>query len=211
MVATPSGASGTSGSPSGASGTSGSPSGASGSPGAGRWLSLAQAAAAQGVGPDALRKRIPTGQVRARKRAGRWQVWVPAADLGIRMVPDDPDAPDVPRPDAPDAPDYKREAVPDAPDAQRQQTQTQAQEPPQGAQTALLAQRAQEMAAYTERLLAPLHARLEAQAERIGTLTERLAAAEAEIAELKAPAPEPPRAPSPGWEARRWWQRLLWG
>jgi hypothetical protein len=165
------------------------------------------------VGPDALRKRIPTGQVRARKRAGRWQVWVPAADLGIRMVPDAPDVPDAPPPDDPDSPDDKGTAVPDDPDAQRRETQ-QAQEPPQGPQTALLAQRAQEMAAYTERLLAPLHARLETQAELIGALKERLAAAETEIAGLKAPpveTPEAESAPSSEWEARRWWQRLLWG
>ncbi|MGH2369965.1 MAG: hypothetical protein ACRDI2_17435 [Chloroflexota bacterium] len=80
------------------SGTSGR-SGASGAPGAGRWLSLAEAAAVQGVGPDALRKRIPSGQVRARKRAGRWQVWVAAADLDIRIVPDRPDHPEVPERD----------------------------------------------------------------------------------------------------------------
>lgn len=80
-------------------------SGQSGSPGAGRWLSLAQAAAAQGVGPDALRKRIPAGHVRARKRGGRWQVWVPASDLDIRIVPDTPDIPETPRSEAPDDPE----------------------------------------------------------------------------------------------------------
>ena len=188
------------------SGHSGS-SGGSGAPGAGRWLSLAQAAAAQGVGPDALRKRIPTGQVRARKRGGRWQVWVPAADLGIRIIPDAPDTPDHPESGNPDPPDIP-DPIPDRPDHQ---------EPPPAAQATVLAQRAQEMAAYTERLLEPLHARLEAQAERIGRLEEQLAAAQTKIAVLETPAPEPEgetqnAPPAESWpEGRAWWQKLLWG
>jgi hypothetical protein len=84
-------------------------------------------------------------------------------------------------------------------------------EAPGATTTALLATRAQEMAEYTRELLAPLHARLEAQAELIGVLKERLAASEARVAALEAPAPQTERAPSPGWEARRWWQRLLFG
>jgi hypothetical protein len=168
--------------------------------------------------------------VRARKRAGRWQVWLPsaavAADLGIRMVPDAPEHPDALPPDNPDCPDDKGTAVPDDPEHQETQGQTESQEPPQGPQTALLAQRAQEMAAYTERLLAPLYGRLEAQATQIGRLEERaehlqaerdaaraeLEQARARIVELEAPvAPEPESVPPPEPESRRWWQRLLWG
>jgi hypothetical protein len=57
-------------------------------------------------------------------------------------------------------------------------------------------------------------ATIEAQAERLGRLEERLAAAREAVTRLEAPpveAPETERAPSPGGEARRWWQRLLWG
>ena len=156
------------------------------------------------MGPDALRKRIPTGQVRARKRGGRWQIWVPAADLGIRIIPDSPDHPERPDPEPPDRPDVS----PDRPEHQ---------EAPTAPQTAVLARRAQEMAAYTERLLEPLHARLEAQAERIGRLEEQLAAAQTKITELETPAPESeaetPGAPQgePWPDVRPWWQRLLWG
>jgi hypothetical protein len=67
------------------------------------------------------------------------------------------------------------------------------------------------MARYTRELLAPLHARLEAQAELIGAFRERLAAAEAKIAELE---PQTPNGapPAESWPERRaWWRRLLWG
>ena len=154
-------------------------------------MSLAQAAAAQGVGPDAIRKRIPTGQVRARKRAGRWQVWMSAADLDIRIVPDQPDNPEPPVPDNPDAPD-----IPDVPEHQ---------EAPASPTLALQAARAQEMAQYTAALLEPLHARLERQAEEIGKLKAELA--QERLSRRREHEDAPPAESQAG---RSWWARL-WG
>jgi hypothetical protein len=61
------------------------------------------------------------------------------------------------------------------------------------------------MATYSRELLAPVLARLEAQAERIGHLEEQLAAARARVAELET------RSAPPDPAGRRWWQRLWWG
>jgi hypothetical protein len=85
------------------------------------------------------------------------------------------------------------------------------QEAPSSPQTALQAQRAQEMAAYTAALLEPLHARLEAQAELIGALKERLTTAETRIAELEMPVAHTQNGAASWPERRRWWQRLVWG
>jgi hypothetical protein len=80
---------------SGSSGSSGSaPSGSSrnsGFPGGGLWLPLGEAARRLGVTPDAIRKRIPAGRARARKRGGRWLVWVTAAELAASGRPDEPE------------------------------------------------------------------------------------------------------------------------
>ena len=80
---------------SGSSGLSGSaPSGSSrnsGFPDGGVWLPLAEAARRLGVTPDAIRKRIPAGRARARKRGGRWLVWVTAAELAASGRPDEPE------------------------------------------------------------------------------------------------------------------------
>lgn len=64
----------------------------------------------------------------------------------------------------------------------------------QGAQMPNLAQRAEDMARYSATLLAPLHAQLAAQAERIGRLELELEMAKAGD-----------RASDP----RPWWQRLF--
>jgi hypothetical protein len=80
---------------SGSSGSSGSaPSGSSrnsGFPDGGVWLPLGEAARRLGVTPDAIRKRIPAGRARARKRGGRWLVWVTAAELAASGRPDEPE------------------------------------------------------------------------------------------------------------------------
>jgi hypothetical protein len=77
------------------SGLSGStPSGSSrnsGFPDGGVWLPLSEAARRLGVTPDAIRKRIPAGRARARKRGGRWLVWVTAAELAASGRPDEPE------------------------------------------------------------------------------------------------------------------------
>jgi hypothetical protein len=64
------------------------------------------------------------------------------------------------------------------------------------------------MAQYTRELLEPLHARLEAQAERIGRLEEQLLAARERIVELETPSAPPARDPTGRWG--RWW-RQVWG
>jgi hypothetical protein len=76
-------------------------------------------------------------------------------------------------------------------------------------QTALLAQRAREMAEYTRELQAPLLARLEAQAERIGRLE---AENEGLPARLAAAAPRADRGAAPRAGGRRpgWWERFVW-
>jgi hypothetical protein len=80
---------------SGLSGSSGSASSGSsrnsGSPGGGLWLPLGEAARRLGVTPDAIRKRIPAGRARARKRGGRWLVWVTAAELAASGRLDEPE------------------------------------------------------------------------------------------------------------------------
>ena len=90
------------------------------------------------------------------------------------------------------------------------------QAPPQrspGPQTALLAQRAEEMARYSAALLAPLHAELKAQAEELGTLRERCAALQAQLAEATSTNGQAETQDgAASWpERRRWWQRLVWG
>lgn len=74
-------------------------------------------------------------------------------------------------------------------------------------------QRAQDMAAYTAALLEPLHARLEAQAEEIGTLKERCATLQAQLAErAEATNGRTHESAAPETERRSWWQRLVaWG
>ena len=80
---------------SGSSGLSGSASSGSsrnsGFPDGGVWLPLGEAARRLGVTPDAIRKRIPAGRARARKRGGRWLVWVAAAELAASGRPDEPE------------------------------------------------------------------------------------------------------------------------
>ena len=43
------------------------------------WVSIRETAAALGVSPDTVRRRIRAGQLEARKAGGRWQVKVPDA------------------------------------------------------------------------------------------------------------------------------------
>ena len=104
---------------------------------------------------------------------------------------------------------------------------------PGAPQTALLATRAAEMAQYTRELLAPLHARLEAQATQIGRLENEVEHLRAQLAaaaptngvahephgqaappvdaEASASPPETQDddAPRPEERARRWWPRLI--
>jgi hypothetical protein len=164
----------------------------------GEWLPIAEAARRLGVSADAVRRRVRRRTLKAR----RVKATHGGADPYLVWLQDG-----APRPHQDvhqDGRQVRQDGHQDGHQDGRQDTHQDA------ARTLALAQaRAAEMATYSQQLLAPYVEKIEAQAERIGTLTERLAAAEAEIAELKAPAP--PSAPSPQWEARRWWQRLLWG
>jgi hypothetical protein len=83
------------------------------------------------------------------------------------------------------------------------------------------AARAQEMAAYSQALLAPYVRRLEEQAEELGRVRNELEhlqaerdAARARIAELEAPPADEPQTQNgaPSWPERRpWYKRLVWG
>jgi hypothetical protein len=142
---------------------------------------VSQAAAALGVSVASIRRGIKTGRYPARRQPTvQGYTWL------------------VSLPSAPDS----RVAAARVPDGRVPDSRVPAQDGPTPTTTAILATRAQEMAQYTRELLAPLHARLEAQAERIGRL-------EAELAQARGAQTQ--SAPSPVWEARRWWQRLLWG
>jgi hypothetical protein len=170
---------------------------------------LREAAARMGMTTDTLRKRLQRGLTPGRKVDGQWFV-VPgpvpdeAPDEGVDLsglVQDES------RP-GPDQSGHVQDH-PVAPDA--------TQEAPGGA---LLSDRAAEMARYSRELLAPDLARLEAQAEEIGTLKERTvhlqATVEAQarrIAELEAPAPDgqaetPSFPPAEDQMRRSWWGRL---
>ena len=56
------------------------------------WVSIRETAAALGVSPDTVRRRIRAGQLEARKAGGRWQVKVPAAAATPPPEPPEPDA-----------------------------------------------------------------------------------------------------------------------
>jgi hypothetical protein len=151
-------------------------------------LPVKEAAEALGVSVSGVRRGLKSGRLKGQRRA------TPQGHVWLIEVPDDQAV--TTRTPASRVPgDRATTRVPDSPDA--------APDAPQEAPgEALLATRAQEMAAYTERLLAPWRAIVQQQAEEIGALKARLEAA---------PAPETQSAPSPQWETRRWWQKLLWG
>jgi hypothetical protein len=83
------------------SGSSGS-SGSSGFAASGVWLPLGEAARRLGVTPDAIRKRIPAGTARARKRGGRWLVWVEATGLEPSDKPGEPEGTEDAEPEQPE-------------------------------------------------------------------------------------------------------------
>jgi excisionase family DNA binding protein len=142
---------------------------------------VAEVQAATGLHPQTLRKWIKAGRLRARQVHGQkgpeWRV--PLAEVhrlaATHRVPtgDSPGA-------APDSPSGSPNGAGGSPTDS-------ASDSPGG--TTLAVRRAEEMAAYTGRLLAPLQARLEAQAEALGrmeaaaaTLREEAAAAVGELA-----------------------------
>jgi hypothetical protein len=162
-------------------------------------LPLREAAARMGMSTDTLRKRLQRGLTPGRKVDGQWFV-VPdgAPDVSVSVQ------------DAAGPVHDQTGPVPDSQDA-----------PPGPPGALLVSQRAQEMAEYTERLLAPWRAIVQQQAEEIGGLKAQLAAsmaapatngvahpqdAHGQAVEASTP-PETESAPSPERGARRWWQR----
>jgi hypothetical protein len=205
-------------------------------------LPVAEAARALGVSVSAVRRGLKSGRYRGqRQETPQGFVWLVEVGAGaddrvgglrvggdrIRELRVGGDRVGGGRQTADHA-----EGSPEASPSPQEPPQEPTQRPP-GPQTALLAQRAEEMARYSAALLAPLHAELKAQAEEIGTLRERtthlraeLERATARIAELEAPAGAagqaeepaetptadvPPAPPVAEGEAARWgwWPRLV--
>ena len=116
-------------------------------------------------------------------------MWVPADDLGIRIVPDTPDNPDPPRPEAPD--------VPDVPDGQER--------PDAEAWMRLLAM--VETLQERNQVLAGQVGFLQAQRQMLEERVKLLQAPpDVEVAQTQSAAPDLP-------ERRPWWHpsRWLWG
>jgi hypothetical protein len=162
-------------------------------------VTIPEAARRLGISRSAVRRRLQSGQLTGRQeprpQGHIWLVTLPAGAGTSRQVPADADT--------------FRE-VP------RQVPAGAADDSPAAPQMALEAMRAAGMASYTRELLEPLHARLEAQAERIGRLELELEQSRARVAELEAVPVSNGQAETqnaaPGWpERRRWWQRLVWG
>jgi len=101
------------------------------------------------------------------------------------------------------------EAAPTSASADAQASSTQG--PPHDG----LAQEVARLSAHVEDLREQLRAR-EREVGQLHTLLAQahqrlLTDGQAAGASAVAPAPETASAPSPQWESRRWWQRLLWG
>jgi Helix-turn-helix domain len=128
---------------------------------------VAEVQGATGLHPQTLRKWIKTGRLRARQVQGQkgpeWRV--PLAEVHRLAA--------TPRAPAGDSPS-------DSPNGAGESPNDSVSDSPNG--TALAVRRAEEMAAYTGRLLAPLQARLEAQAEALGRLEAAAAALRTEAA-----------------------------
>lgn len=167
----------------------------------GAWLPVKDAAPRFGLTLDQLRRRLRRGEVRGRRvptpTGHSWLVWIgietDVSDIGHQVSGDG-------RPLA----DGGHAAT----DGGRRPSDT---APPPAATEGLATVRAQEMAAYSERLLAPYVRRIEEQAERIGHLEERCATLQARLADATSANGRTHESAAPEWERRSWWQRLVWG
>lgn len=175
-------------------GTSPPPAGATAGDATARAVSVPEAAAALGVSVNTIRRWIKAGELRAeqveRPQGVAWHVHLPRhVPAGTSHAP----------------PDGTSQHVPPAPAAGTSHG-TSLVPPAQ--------QQAEALATYAAAILAPVlaelataRAQLVAQAEELGTLRERLAAAEAQS---KA-SPEANESPGPPAEASPpWWARLVW-
>jgi hypothetical protein len=176
------------------------------------YVTIAEAAQRLGISKSAVRRRLHSGQLGGRQEERpQGHIWLIALPSGQGTVPPNGHANGAAR-------TATSRHVP-ADDGTSRQAAAGAAVPG----TAL--QRAQEMAVYSEQLLRPYVAKIEAQATEIGVLTERtthlqteLEATRARVAELEAaPAStettettETPSAPSAESRAgRSWWRRLF--
>jgi hypothetical protein len=140
----------------------------------GGYVPLREAAERLGISEPAARRRVKTGRLRGQRRPTAqghvWYVWVPAADASA--------------PTSDTSGDGTRQVSPDGSSVSGD-TRERVGRP--SSATLQPADRAEEMARYTEALLAPWRRRVEELAVENGRLQERLATAEACIAELQAP------------------------
>jgi hypothetical protein len=178
---------------------------------AGRWVPLKEAAPTLRLSIDALRRRIRTKQVRARRTltadGPRWLVLVtesPGVAPTMAEV-----APGVAE-EAAEQVDGGEDAVADEP---REPWPTTVGD----GTTIQAAQRAREMADYSERLLAPWRARVEELGRECGRLgaeadhlRERLAEERAERERWEAVLAEAEAAVEVPAPSRRWWQFWRW-
>jgi phenylpropionate dioxygenase-like ring-hydroxylating dioxygenase large terminal subunit len=150
------------------------------------WMPIAEAAVRLGVSQDAIRRRLKGGQLEGKRelmpQGFRWLVLLKN-----------------------EAGDTSSAEVAQGSATRQVGAESQNGHAQGGAQVADLAiARAQEMAAYSEQLVAPYVRRIEELSREIGELRARLEAQPQTAAYED--------APQRGWpEARRWWQRLLWG
>jgi hypothetical protein len=176
-------------------------------------LPLAEAAQQLGLTTEALRKRINRGTIVGRKRRGQWYVELDTVPSGRPDVGGQTAGQAATDQEPHTAGHVGVDMAGQRPDSAPEPGHTSGN----GAALQTMA-RAQELAALTEAITAPWRRRLEEQAEELGRVRERLAVAEARLAELETPAPIPTSATNgsaaPAQEPERrvsWWRRLLWG
>jgi hypothetical protein len=166
------------------------------------WVSIRDAAERLGVSPDAVRRRLRSGQLQGKQQpTPQGHVWL--VELGeaggAQAAPGFTANGHGPPPSAghqaPGAGRYVPGATRYAPDGANRQAAVpgddeQDVEPPSVTAALVAAQRAEEMARYTATLLEPWRQRVEEQAEEIGRLKTKLDHATEELAGRDATAEE---------------------
>jgi hypothetical protein len=149
------------------------------------WVSIRDAAQRLGVSPDAIRRRLRSGQLPGKQEpTPQGHVWL--VDVGrdgdTQAVPgytaNGHGGPPGARREAPGDERYVPGTTRYAPDGATRQAAVaegdeQDVEAPPAATAIIAAQRAEEMARYTAALLEPWRRRVEEQAEEIGCLSDR--------------------------------------
>jgi hypothetical protein len=165
------------------------------------YVSVAEAARRLGTSRSAVHRRLAAGQLDGRREPR------PQGTVWLVAVPEE----------APTRPETSRQVrhVPRRPGPTATRPD---QELPGDPPLPNLAQRAEDMAVYSHRLLEPYVATIASQAERLGRLELELEQSRARVTELEATRPAETNGQAetqnaaPEWpERRRWWQRLVWG